>query len=193
VSHHRALFVVTTLASALAFGAFAPAAETYTVDPAHTWVAYRVKHMDLASSYGQFKDVSGSFTIDEAAPEKSTFAFTVKVASIDSANPKRDEHLLSTDFFNAKQFPTISFKSTKVVKVPAGGYEVMGVMSLHGVEKPVSFKVAAVPQVKGPQGGYVAGFDADLKIKRSEFGMTNGIPMIGDDVTLMIGIEGKRK
>jgi polyisoprenoid-binding protein YceI len=190
--HHRALLFAVTFVSAVAYANAAPAAETYNVDPAHSWVVYRVKHMDLASSFGLFKEISGGFTIDEAAPEKSTFSVSVKVDSIDSANPKRDEHLKSPDFFNAKQFPTISFKSTKVVKSPAGGYDVMGVLSMHGVEKPVAIKIAAIPQVKGPQ-GQVAGFDTEMKIKRSDFGMASSVPGIGDEVTLMMGIEGKRK
>lgn len=193
MSPHRTLLLVATLASSLAFGTAAPAAETYTVDPVHSWVVYRVKHMDVASSFGLFKDVSGSFTIDESGPEKSSFAVSVKVDSIDSANPKRDEHLKGPDFFNAKQFPTISFKSTKVVKLPTGGYEVLGVLAMHGVEKPVSIKIAAVPQMKGPRGGYVAGFDTEMKIKRSDFGMADAAPGIGDEVTLMMGIEGTRK
>jgi len=193
VSYHRALVLATTLASAVAFGIAAPAAETYTVDPVHSWVVYRVKHMDVASSFGLFKDVSGSFTVDEAAPENSTFAFSVKVDSIDSANPKRDEHLKSPDFFNAKQFPTISFKSTKVVKSPNGGYDVVGVLSMHGVEKPAAIKIAEIPRIKGPLGGHVAGFDTELKIKRSDFGMGSSVPGIGDEVTLMMGIEGKAK
>jgi polyisoprenoid-binding protein YceI len=184
---------VATLVSALAFGLAAPAAETYTVDPVHSWVVYRVKHMDVASSFGLFKDVSGSFTVDESSPEKSTFAFAVKVDSIDSANPKRDEHLKGPDFFNSKQFPTIAFKSTKVVKLPAGGYEVMGTLNMHGVEKPVAIKIAAIPQIKGPRGGYVAGFDTEMKIKRTDFGMADAAPGIGDEVTLMMGIEGTRK
>jgi polyisoprenoid-binding protein YceI len=190
--HHRALLFAVTFVSSVAYASAAPAAETYNVDPAHSWVVYRVKHMDLASSFGLFKEISGGFTIDEAAPEKSTFSVSVKVDSIDSANPKRDEHLKSPDFFNAKQFPTISFKSTKVVKSPAGGYDVMGVLSMHGVEKPVAIKIAAIPQVKGPQ-GYVAGFDTEMKIKRSDFGIGDAGPGIGDEVTLMMGIEGKRK
>lgn len=193
MSHHRALLVVTSLVSTLGFGVSAPAAETYTVDPVHSWVVYRVKHMDVANSYGLFKDVSGSFTIDETAPEKCALAFSVKVDSIDSANPKRDEHLKGPDFFNAKQFPTISFKSTKVVKLPGGGYEVLGVLTLHGVEKPAAIKIGSIPQVKGPRGGYVAGIDTELKIKRSDFSMGDSVPGIGDEVTLMIGIEGTRK
>jgi polyisoprenoid-binding protein YceI len=192
VSHHRALLFAATLVSAVAYGTASPAADTYSLDPAHSWVVYRIKHMDLASSFGLFKEISGGFSLDEAAPEKSTFAFSVKVDSIDSANPKRDEHLKSPDFFNAKQFPVISFKSTKVVKSPAGGYDVMGVLSMHGVEKPVAIKIAEIPQVKGPRGN-VAGFDTEMKIKRSDFGIGDAVPGIGDEVTLMMGIEGIKK
>jgi polyisoprenoid-binding protein YceI len=183
----------TSFVLMLGMASSANAAETYTVDPAHSWVSYRVRHMDVATSMGLFKDVEGNFTLDDQNKEKSTFNFSVKVDSIDSANPKRDAHLKGTDFFNAKQFPTISFKSSKVTKLGEEGYQIVGNLTLHGVTKPVSLKVAKIPQIKGPRGGYVAGLDVDVTIKRSDFGMTNMIPMIGDEVTLVVGIEGTRK
>jgi polyisoprenoid-binding protein YceI len=148
--------------------------------------------MGMANSFGQFKAVSGTFVVDEAAPEKCTFDISVKVESIDSANPARDGHLKSPDFFNAKQFPTITFKSRKVTK-SQDGYEVTGDLTLHGVKKELVFKLDKIATGKDPRGGMRAGFSADVPIKRSDYGMKTALEMIGDDVMLEIGIEGARK
>jgi polyisoprenoid-binding protein YceI len=182
--------LVTGLGLTLALSAPVDAGDAYQVDPVHSWVAYKVKHNGVADSYGLFKDVSGKFTVDEQDPSKSSFDFTVKVDSVDSANPKRDGHLKSPDFFNAKQFPTITFKSKKVSKASPDGYEIVGDLTLHGVTKELSFKVGKIETAKGPRGGVVAGFNAHVPIKRSDFGMTTFIPMVGDDVLLAVGIEG---
>jgi polyisoprenoid-binding protein YceI len=192
----RLVLLSTTLivGLGLAFSQAAPpqAGNAFQVDSAHSWVAYRVKHNGLANSFGMFKDVSGSFTFDEQAPEKSSIEVVVKVDSIDSANTKRDGHLKSQDFFNAKQFPTIKFKSKKVAK-SGEGYEVTGDLTLHGVTKEIGFKLDKVPTKSGPRGGASSGFNVDLPIKRSEFGMSGFLPMIDDEVLIMVGIEGGRR
>lgn len=167
-------------------------ADTYSVDQTHSWVAYKIRHMQAASSYGLFKAVDGKFTIDDADPDKCAFAITVKVDGIDSANPARDSHLKGPDFFNAKQFPTISFTSDKVTKASSGGYDVLGKLTMHGVTKEVPVHIEPVALVDNPRGGKVAGFDATFTIKRTDFGMKTMAPMIGDDVTLMVGIEGAK-
>jgi polyisoprenoid-binding protein YceI len=171
----------------------APAADTYQVDPIHSWVVYRVKHMGLADSFGMFRDVSGSFVVDEHAPEKSTFQIAVKAESVESANPGRNKHLTGPDFFSAKEFPTISFKSKKITRDGDSGYKVVGDLTLHGVTKEVSVKMDPIATGRDPRFGSKAGFSAELPIKRSDFGMKGMIPMIGDDVRLMVGIEGIKK
>jgi polyisoprenoid-binding protein YceI len=97
--------------------------------------------------------------------------------------------LKSPDFFNAKQFPSIIFKSTKVAKAGAK-YQVTGDLTLHGTTKPITFEIEQTGSGKGPTGAAVAGVEATLKIKRSDFGMNKMIPMIGDDVTVIVSLEG---
>ena len=114
------------------------AAETYTVDPVHSSISFMISHAGISNIHGRFNDFSGKITIDSADPAKSSFALTIPIETIDTNNVKRDEHLRAPDYFNAKQFPTMSFQSTKVKPV-SGGFEVTGDLTMHGVTKPVSF------------------------------------------------------
>jgi polyisoprenoid-binding protein YceI len=159
--------------------------ETYKVDTVHSTAIYRVQHMKVGHLYGRFNDISGTFTIDEQAPEKSAFDLKVAANSLDSANPKRDQHLKGPDFLNAKQFPTISFKSKKVSKLGAGGFTVEGDLTLHGVTRPVTVKVENVVS-----GGQRAGLEATFEFKRSDFGMTGMLDMVGDQVKMIVSLEG---
>ncbi len=90
------------------------AAETYELDGAHCDVSFRISHLQLSYTAGRFGDVRGGFVLDPAQPANASFIVQINAASIDTNNAKRDEHLRSPDFFNAKQFPGISFRSTRV-------------------------------------------------------------------------------
>src|SRR5205814_1693310 len=109
----------------LASAAPALAADDYALDAMHAAVTFKISHLGLSWTFGRFNDVSGGFTLDRDDPGKSSFALAIKTESVDTNNPKRDEHLRSPDFFNAKQFPVITFKST-TVKPIADGFEVAG-------------------------------------------------------------------
>src|SRR5262245_53045788 len=120
---------VRALAIALAAFAVAPAfAEptNYKVDPVHSSVLFRIQHMGAANFYGRFKTVEGAVVFDEADASKSSINLTIKADSIDTANPKRDEHAKGPDFLNVVQFPEISFKSTAVKKVDDKNFELTG-------------------------------------------------------------------
>jgi polyisoprenoid-binding protein YceI len=168
------------------------AAESYAADPVHSSLVYRVKHMNAAYFWGRFNNITGSFSIDEANPAQCQFEFQVKADSVDTGNPKRDQHLKSPDFFNVVQFPTIGFKSQSVAK-SGDGYEVVGDLTLHGVTKPVTVKVVPTGKGKGPGGQPVAGIEATLMLKRTDFGMSNMVGPLGDEVWVTVGVEGRRK
>lgn len=176
-------------AAVLAAPALATAADTYKVDPVHSTVIYRVKHMNASYSYGRFNDVAGTFTIDPQDPGKDTFDFTVKTESIDTGNAKREQHLKGPDFFNVQQFPTITFKSTTAKPVDADTAEVQGDLTLHGVTRPVTVHIDHVGTAQGPM-GKVAGVEAVFQIKRSDFGMTNMVGPVGDDIRVIVSLEG---
>lgn len=187
---------LTLAVALLASLAAAARADDYTVDNSHTAVIFSVKHVNFSYTFGRFNKVSGKYTLDPAKPENSKFEVTIAVDSIDTNNPDRDGHLKNADFFNAPEFPLITFKSTKVVPKKEGEtdiLEVTGDMTMHGVTKPVTFKLEKVGEGQGPGPmGYRSGFVCAAKLKRSDFGMNKVLDMVGDDVAINISFEGLR-
>ncbi len=195
VSRNFSTLVVAIAAAVLSISAVAPAADTYKVDNIHSTVLFRVKHMEASYAYGRFNEVAGTFSIDEQDPAKSTLDFQVTADSLDTNSAKRDQHLKSPDFFNAKEFPKITFKSKDVKKVGKDAYEVLGDLSLHGVTKPVTVKVAAIGTAKRPLimgGGYASGFEGQFVVNRSDFGMKGMVGPIGEEVRVTVSVEGTR-
>ena len=187
----RILTLVAVLAASVAVPAIAA---TFKVDGTHSTVIFRVKHMNASYAYGRFNAISGNFAIDEANPAASSFDFTIKTDSIDTADAKRDAHLKRADFFNAAQYPTITFKSTNVKAAAAKGtYDVTGDLNLHGVTKAITVKVEHSGTAKGMMGGTIAGIESTFTIKRSDFGMKGMIGPVGDDVTITLSAEGGAK
>ncbi|MEA2630841.1 MAG: hypothetical protein QOE66_1060 [Chloroflexota bacterium] len=184
--------VALSLVTWLGAGQSGRAAETYAADTTHSSVVYRVKHMNTSFAWGRFNDIKGAFTLDESNPAEGRFEFQVKADSVDTADAKRDQHLKSPDFFNVVQFPTITFKSQSITK-SGNAYEVSGDLTLHGVTKPVAVRVVPTGTGKDMRGTPIAGIEATLSIRRSDFGMTKMIPAVGDDVWVNVSIEGARK
>ena len=134
-------FLRPALAGVLFFGlGMVVKADDYTIDAAHSGVSFQISHLDLSYVQGRFNEFNGNFTIETADPTKSSFSLTIKTDSVDTNNKGRDGHLKSPDFFNAKQFPTITFKSTSVKPIN-GGYEVTGDLTMHGATNPVTFSI----------------------------------------------------
>ena len=172
------------------------AADTYEVDTVHSMIIFRAKHNSVSYNYGRFNEFTGAITIDETDVSKSTVEFEVKAASVDTGNEKRDQHLRSSDFFSAKQFPVITFKSTKVSAKEGEEdvLEVTGDLALHGVKKSVTVDVEITGRGEGRQGESLIGFESTtFTIKRSEFGMTYGMGPVSDDIRLTVSIEAVHK
>jgi polyisoprenoid-binding protein YceI len=172
--------------------ATAPAVEVFKVDDVHSSTMFRVQHMKAGQFWGRFKDVSGTFSIADDA-SKLAFAIEVAVDSVDSGEPKLDAHLKSPDFFNAKEFPKMSFKSTGGKKLANGTYEVTGDFTMHGVTKPITAAIEITG--KADMGmGLRAGAEATFTVKRSEFGMNYGVEkgMVGDSVKVIVNLEGTK-
>jgi polyisoprenoid-binding protein YceI len=180
-----ALFLTLNVAAAVIAG------DNYKMDPAHAAVTFKIAHMGLSWTHGRFNEVSGEFTIDTADPPRSSFALAIKPASVDTGVPKRDDHLRGPDFFNVKEFPSISFKST-AVKPVQGGLEVSGELTMHGVSRPVTFIVAGGRTAQFPPGTIRTGYSTQLKLKRSDFGMKQMLGMVGDEIYISISFEGVR-
>jgi polyisoprenoid-binding protein YceI len=179
------------LASArpVAAPAVSAAPESLDIDPVHSTVLFKIKHMGVSYVFGRFDDVTGKIAFDAAKPEASSVEITIKTESIDTNAAKRDAHLKSDSFFNVKEFPTATFKSKSVAKGGDHGFKVTGDLMLHGVTKSVTVEVEQVGTSEDPKGGRKAGFYSELKLKRSDFGITYMPDGLGEDVTLMISVE----
>jgi polyisoprenoid-binding protein YceI len=183
------LVALTLLASS---GVTARAADEYTYDGVHSSVSFKARHLDISWIHGRFNEASGKFVIDRADPTKSTFEFSVKADSVDTGNPKRDEHLRQPDYFDTKQFPTIDFKST-VVKAIEGGYVATGDFTMHGKTKSITLVLKGGKEVEW-KGVKRVGFSTEIALKRSDFGFDPAaIGLIGDEALILIDCEGMRQ
>jgi polyisoprenoid-binding protein YceI len=181
------------LAAALAASLALPAAaqmETYTVDPRHTFPTYEVSHFGYSMQRGRFNKTSGRITIDTAA-KKGSADIAMETASVSTGVDKLDEHLRSEDFLNAAKFPQITFKSRDFAFDGDKLKSATGDLTINGVTRPVTFtanvfQCALNPMNKKKQ----CGADLQATIKRSDFGVKYALPVLGDDVTLRIPVEG---
>ena len=170
--------------AALSLAAAPALAEQWEVDAAHTAVIFKVSHMGASNQYGRFNDVTGSLTTGDAA----AFNFTALTESVDTNNAKRDDHLRSPDFFNAKQFPEITFTGSSITP-NEDGMELSGELSLHGVTTPLTVQLTKVGEAENRGGGKRIGLETTFTINRSDFGMDQMIGPVGDEVTLIISFE----
>ncbi len=168
------------------------AADTYKIDSVHSSVAFSALHLGITNFYGRFNEVAGDVVFDKENPAKSSVNVTVQTESIDTHNPKRDQHLKSPDFFNSKQFPAITFKSNKV-EGSGDSFKVTGDFTLHGVTKPITVEFKKLGEGKGMQGEMRAGGETKFTIKRSEYGMNFMPGGVGDEITVMLSLEGVKQ
>jgi polyisoprenoid-binding protein YceI len=179
----------TTMGLAL-IGPAAARAEQYKVDPVHSSVVFRIKHLGVSYCYGRFDKISGTFTLDEQNPSASVIDVVVETGSVDTANAQRDAHLRNADFFDATKYPAIHFVSKKVSRQGNGPYTVAGDLTLHGVTKPITLEIEATGSGKGMMGETRTGLETVFNIKRTDFGMEKMVGPIADEVRLMVAIEG---
>ncbi len=149
--------------------------------------------MNTSRVNGRFDVVEGTFTLDASDPTKNSFAVTIPVAKINTNNAKRDGHLKSPDFFNAVEFKDITFASTKVEKVDDTHFSVTGDLTMHGTTKSITIPVEKVGESNTKMMGPRAGVEATFTVKRSDFGMNTMQGPVGDEVKLVIGLEGTKQ
>ncbi|WP_292932892.1 YceI family protein [Noviherbaspirillum sp.] len=184
------VIAVASLAlSASAFAANPAPAGNYKIDPVHSVAYFEIGHLGGVSRFmGRFNDMSGDLVVD--TPEKSKIKVEIKTDSIDTKHEPLEKHLKSPDFFNAVQFPTMSFTSSAVTLNAAGEGTLAGSLNLHGVTKPVTLKLKQIGSGKGMKGETRVGYVATGTIKRTDFGMNYGVPGAAtDEVDLHINIE----
>lgn len=176
---------------AISFASYAQAQQTYEVDPVHSNAVFRIKHANAAPFWGLFRAPTGSFTLNDADAGKSAFKIVIPVENVYTGNDKRDAHLKSPDFFNSKQYPTITFTSTSVKK-KGNVLEVAGDLMVHGVKRAATATVEQTGTGEFPPGVKRAGIEATLLVKMSEFDMKPN-PALSDEVKVIVGLEGMSK
>lgn len=168
--------------------------ETYDFDKAHTQILFFVNHLGFSNSQGEFLDYDGSFTFDRDNPQNSSIDVSIKTEGLDMDHEKWNAHMASPDFFNAEQFPEMTFKSTAIEVTGDNTAHITGDLTLLGVTKPVVLDVVHNKSAKHPfSGKFVAGFSGSTMIKRSDFGMNYGLPAVGDEVEVRLEVEGVRR
>ena len=169
-------------------------AGAYSVDPNHTQVGFSVSHMGFSLYSGRFSDASGELDLKPKAVAGSSVRISVPVASVSTTSAKLDGELKDTDWLDAKAFPTMTFTSTTVTPGSKGEAKVAGELTLHGVTKPVTWKVRFIGSGVNPlDKSYTAGFEISGDIKRSDFGVKKYVPLIGDVVHLAINAAFEKK
>ncbi len=188
------LLIAVWLCATVAFSARAE--ENYKIDPVHSSVGFKVRHL-FSYVTGKFTKFDGIFSVDFEQPEKSSVTANIQTASIDTGEPKRDGHLRSPDFFDAAKFPEITFKSKSVKPTGKDTGDIIGDLTMHGVTKEVTLHAKFLGKGKG-MGGEISGWQLTTDpLKRSDYGLTwtkaiEGTVVVGEDVEITIEVEGDK-
>jgi polyisoprenoid-binding protein YceI len=194
---HANRLILTASAALLLAGSSLPAlaqathnpaevqAGSFAVDTYHTQVGFTLSHMGFSNFSGRLDGVTGTLTLADGDHSASKLSVTIPAKSFSTPNAKLNDELVSADWFDAAKFPTITFTSTKVTSTGPDSATITGDLTLHGVTKPVTLTAKFVGAGANPMmKKYTVGFDATGVIKRSDFGVTKYVPLIGDEVTL---------
>ena len=168
------------------------AAANYDIDPAHAFIQFHISHLGYSVLNGRFDKFAGKFTWDKEKPADSTIQVDVETASIDSNWAERDKHLRSPDFLDVEKLPTATFKSTKYSGDAKGG-KLEGVLTLHGVSKPIALDVKFIGEGPDPWGGYRAGFSATTSLRRADFGISYNLGPTAETMDFDLFVEGIKK
>ena len=176
------------------------AATSYQIDETHSEIGFKVKHLLVSSVKGWFDDYSGKLIWDDEDVSKCQIEGKVSVASIQTKNERRDNHLRSPDFFNAKIFPNMTFTSTKITKTDQlGVYQMKGDLRIKGITKPVSSMLFVTSTVTDQRGRKHRGFETELKINRKDYNiqfnkrLADQTPVVSEKVMIQVMIEGVTK
>jgi polyisoprenoid-binding protein YceI len=169
---------------------------TWKVDPVHSSVEFHVKHLGIATVKGQFKEFEGTL---EVGPDGARAFGTVEVASVDTREPARDEHLRSADFFEAERFPQISFQSTTIRALDDSEFEIDANLTIHGVTRPVTLKAEFEGSETDHQGNDRVGVSASTQINRGDFdikfnaALGSGNLVVADKVKILVEVSAVKQ
>lgn len=179
------------MAAIVLSGSVAQAAE-FEIDPAHSFVRFKIQHLGYSWMWGGFNDVSGNFHYDAADPGAASIDLTIQTASVDTNHAERDKHIRGSDFLDVKQYPTATFRSTRFSPDGTGG-TLEGELTLHGVTRSISIEIEKIGEGPDPWGGYRAGFLGRTSLNRGDFAMRYDLGPKSESMDFELGIEGIRK
>lgn len=168
---------------------------TWAIDPSHSEIQFKVKHLVITTVTGNFKEFSGSLESISDDFDGASIAFEAKTESISTNSEQRDGHLKSADFFDVEQFPTLSFQSTSFTKKGDEEYGLTGNLTLKGVTLPIDLEVEYNGTATDPWGNVKAGFELKGKLNRKDFGLTWNAPteaggvLVSEEVKLIANIQ----
>jgi polyisoprenoid-binding protein YceI len=172
------------------------ASSTWNIDPAHSAVEFKVRHMMISNVKGKFSGLSGVLKLDESDHSRSTVEVSIPAASVSTVDEKLDAHLKNEDFFDVEQFPTLTFKSTSIRSTGGHDYEVAGNLTIRGVTQTVTLNVADFSEPsKDPWGNLRIGLSGSTKVNRKDFGLVWNAPLefggvlVGDEVTITLDVQ----
>ncbi|HBG41504.1 MAG TPA: polyisoprenoid-binding protein [Porphyromonadaceae bacterium] len=170
------------------------AQSTYKVDPAHTSINFKVKHLGITFVQGKFEKFDGAITGEPDKVEQARIYFNVETNSINTSVEARDNHLKSADFFDVEKFPAMTFESTGIEKVDDQNYKLNGILAIKDVSKPVTFDVKYGGTVTGQDGVQTVGFVATTTINRLDYNVAYDpdAATIGKDVVITLFLEFKK-
>lgn len=171
----------------------APRATTYKIDKVHSSSLFRIKHLDTSYFHGRFNDMDGTITWNEADPSSSAITVEIKTSSVDTNNQGRDNHLKSADFFNAAQFPSLTFASTGLEKSGDSTYKLSGNLTIHGVTRPLTVDLVKTGTGKNQRGRDLIGFETTFTIKRTDFDMNFMVGPVGEEVRITVSLEAAQQ
>ena len=189
---------IITISAAMIFVAQIAAAATYQIDPVHSQVEFTVDHLVVFKVNGAFNEYQGEIVADSTSKSLTSAKAEIKVASIDTREPKRDGHLLSPDFFDAENHPLMTFTSRRV-EGSGDDITVVGDLTIRGTTKEVTLKGSYRGENTDPWGNVRAGFSASTVINRHDYGLSwnkaleTGGFVVGDDVTIRLEVQGVRQ
>lgn len=185
------IYFFAILFSIISYTAFA-AEEKYTIDPQHSFVVWRINHLEFSAQTGKWP-VNGFIWLDNNDPSKSKVDVTIKINSLVTGIAELNKHLEAPLFFDAAKYPTATFVNNKINLLSKDTAEVQGNLMLHGVTKPVTLHVRLNKMGKNPVNDKMSvGFSAETVIYRSDFGIKGLLPMVGDKVHLVIDVEAHK-
>ena len=160
------------------------------LDPVHSMIVFRIGHSMASAPFGVFHGIEGTVTADSAIATPTAVSVTAHLAKLDMGNADWEKHIKSGDFFDAAKYPDVTFKSTQLKATGDDTFDATGTLTMHGVTKTVTVKMQRLGVGKGMKGETRIGYSTEFKVSRKDFGITAYEGPVGDEVTLMVNLEG---